>query len=164
MGILDRFKKPTTGQTSTDEPAEKPKKEVAKVKVEPKKKVVSTEAEKPKESKKAEIENTETTEKKPKTEPAKIYNILVRPLITEKVTNLNKFNQYVFAVAEKANKIQIAHAIESRYGVKPLRVNVLNYSGKKVRYGRSSGKMKNWRKAIITLPEGKSLDIYSSVK
>ena len=161
MGILDRFKKPTAGQP----PADEPQKDEAKVKVEPKKKPVIAEEKKLKEVvKKAEVAPLEPVEKKPKTEPAKIYNVLIRPLITEKVTALNKFNQYVFAVAENANKIQIAHAIESRYGVKPASINVLNYGGKKVRYGRSLGKMKNWRKAIITLPVGKSIDIYSSVK
>ncbi|MFA5047908.1 MAG: 50S ribosomal protein L23 [Patescibacteria group bacterium] len=163
MSILDRFKKPSAGQ-ATAEPVKQSPKETAKVKVEPKKKTVAAETDKPKEAKKLEAEKTEESEKKPKAEVVKIYNVLIRPLVTEKVTNLNKFNKYVFAVAEKANKIQIAQAILSRYGVKPLRVNVLNYAGKKVRYGRSAGKMKNWRKAVITLPEGKSIDIYGSVK
>lgn len=94
---------------------------------------------------------------------ATVYGILVRPLITEKATNLSKSNQYVFEVSVKANKIQIAHAIEARYGVKPAKVNVLNNYGKTVRRGKSTGRTKDWRKAIITLPVGKNIQIHEGV-
>lgn len=93
-----------------------------------------------------------------------ITGVLLRPIITEKTSGLGALNQYAFAVAASANKIKIAKAVESRYGIKPESINVLNYSGKNVRYGRTRGKTKDWKKAIITLPEGKTIDIYEQVK
>ncbi|OGY44415.1 MAG: 50S ribosomal protein L23 [Candidatus Buchananbacteria bacterium RIFCSPHIGHO2_02_FULL_40_13] len=84
-------------------------------------------------------------------------------MITEKATNLGQKNQYVFAISNKANKIQIAQAIEARYGVKPIKVNVLNISGKVVRRGRQIGRTKDWRKAVITLPAGKNIQIHEGV-
>lgn len=93
-----------------------------------------------------------------------ITGVLLRPIITEKTSSLGSLNQYAFAVATDANKIRIAKAVESRYGIKPENINVLNYSGKNVRYGRTRGKTKDWKKAIITLPAGKSIDIYEQIK
>ncbi|MFA5029672.1 MAG: 50S ribosomal protein L23 [Patescibacteria group bacterium] len=92
-----------------------------------------------------------------------LHGVLVKPLITEKANYLTGSNQYVFKVEVSANKIQVAQAIESRYGVKPLSINILNNKGKKVRYGRTSGQTKNWKKAIITFPAGKSIEIQEGV-
>ena len=91
------------------------------------------------------------------------YGILIRPLITEKATNLGQNNKYVFEVSIKANKIQIAQAVEVRYGVKPVKVNIVNNLGKVVRRGRDIGKTKNWKKAVITVPKGKSIKIHEGV-
>lgn len=91
------------------------------------------------------------------------YRIIVKPIITEKVTNLGVENKYAFAVARKANKIEIAKAIEETYGIKPLAVNIINMKGKQVRYGRMAGKRKDWKKAIVTLPEGKTIKVYEGV-
>lgn len=92
-----------------------------------------------------------------------INNILIRPLVTEKATNLNSTGKYVFVVSLKANKIEIANAVESIYGIKPLQVNLSNVKGKRVARGRIRGQRSNWRKAIITLPAGKSIKIYEGV-
>jgi large subunit ribosomal protein L23 len=91
------------------------------------------------------------------------YRIIVRPLITEKATHLGKQNQYAFVVASQANKITVARAVEALYGVKPSAVNMVNVSGKQKRTGRTLGRRKNWKKAIITLPKGKSIQIYEGV-
>lgn len=91
------------------------------------------------------------------------YRILVKPLVTEKVSNLGALNKYVFAVARQANKIEVARAIQEIYGIKPLGVNVINKLGKKARYGRSSGRRKDWKKAIVTLPQGQTIKIYEGV-
>ncbi len=92
-----------------------------------------------------------------------VCGVLIKPLVSEKTTNLSSFNQYAFAVRRNVNKIQIAQAIEGRYGVKPVKVNILNNLGKSVKYGRSFGRTKDWKKAIITLPEGKTIQVQEGV-
>ncbi len=91
------------------------------------------------------------------------YQILVKPLITEKAANFSALNKYVFEVGDKANKIEIVHAIEEIYGVKPTAVNIVNVMGKRIRTGRFFGQRKNWKKAIVSLPEGKTINIYEGV-
>ncbi len=91
------------------------------------------------------------------------YRILVKPLITEKATTLSEHNKYVFVVALKANKIEVAKAIEAIYGVKPTKVNLSNVSGKKVARGKIRGQRKDWRKAVVTLPKGQTIKIYEGV-
>ncbi|MDD4271512.1 MAG: 50S ribosomal protein L23 [Patescibacteria group bacterium] len=91
------------------------------------------------------------------------YKIIMKPLVTEKVSGLGALNKYVFAVAKNANKIEVAKAIKEIYGIKPIGVNVIRMSGKKTRYGRISGRRKDWKKAIITLPKGEAIKIYEGV-
>jgi large subunit ribosomal protein L23 len=89
--------------------------------------------------------------------------VLVKPLVTEKAADLGALNKYAFVVTRDANKIEIAKAIEAAYGVKPLKVNVSNVSGKKVARGRIRGQRSDWRKAIVTLPKGQEIRIYEGV-
>jgi len=91
------------------------------------------------------------------------YRFLVKPLVTEKATNLMTQNKYVFVVSKEANKIEIAKAIEALYGVKPLKVNLSNVKGKKVARGKIRGQRKDWRKAVVTLPAGQTIQIYEGV-
>lgn len=91
------------------------------------------------------------------------YRVLVKPLITEKATNLVSENKYAFVVAKNANKIEIAKAIKAAYGVTAKKVNVVNVSGKKVARGRISGQRSDWRKAIVTLAKGEAIKIYEGV-
>ncbi len=91
------------------------------------------------------------------------YRVLLRPLITEKASIMGTENKYFFEVSRDANKVEIAKAIEEVYGVKPVSVNIINMKGKKVRFGRILGKRKDWKKAIVTLPEGKTIKIYEGV-
>ncbi len=91
------------------------------------------------------------------------YRILIKPLVTEKVSTLGAENKYVFQVAKNVNKIEVTKAVTEVYGIKPISVNMINAKGKKVRYGRISGRRKNWKKAIVTLPEGKSINVYEGV-
>ena len=90
------------------------------------------------------------------------YKVLIRPLITEKINLLKEQDKYAFEVAKNTNKIEVAKAINEVYGVKPVSVNIINKIGKKVRRGRITGKCKDWKKAIITLPKGKNLNIYKT--
>ncbi|NCO80052.1 50S ribosomal protein L23 [Candidatus Falkowbacteria bacterium CG10_big_fil_rev_8_21_14_0_10_38_22] len=89
--------------------------------------------------------------------------ILVRPLVTEKVSNLGADNKYVFAVAVRANKVEVAKAIQQVYGIKPIKVNIINMAGKKARYGRITGRRKDWKKAIVTLAAGQTIKVYEGV-
>lgn len=89
--------------------------------------------------------------------------VLVKPLITEKATHLGAENKYVFVVSGSANKITVAKAVATIYGVKPLAVNIINSLGKRVKRGRVSGKRKDWRKAVITLKKGETIKVYEGV-
>ncbi len=91
------------------------------------------------------------------------YKHLVKPLITEKAANLATESKYVFEVSVASNKIEVAKSIEEIYGVKPLRVNILNVEGKRKKQGRTVGKRKDWKKAIVTLKKGQTIDIYEGV-
>ena len=91
------------------------------------------------------------------------FKILVKPLVTEKSAIAESKNKYSFIVIKSANKNQIKTAIEEVYGVKPSQVNVANIEGRRVRFGRSMGKRNDYKKAIITLPEGKTIDIHTGV-
>jgi large subunit ribosomal protein L23 len=88
---------------------------------------------------------------------------LIKPLITEKAANVGSLNKYMFAVKKTANKIEVAKAINEVYGIMPDDVNIINVRGKKVRYGRIAGVRSDWKKAIITLPKGKTINIYEGV-
>jgi large subunit ribosomal protein L23 len=98
-----------------------------------------------------------------KSAPSTAYQVLVKPLVTEKATNLAASNKYVFVVSNGANKISVAKAVESLYGVKPVKVNISNVSGKRVSRGRIRGQRNDWRKAIVTLPAGQTIEIYEGV-
>lgn len=90
--------------------------------------------------------------------------VLVRPLLTEKVTALRESgNTVAFVVDGKSNRIQIKRAVEELLKVKVLRVNVMNVMGKTKRLGRFSGKKSDWKKALVTLKEGEKLELYETV-
>lgn len=87
--------------------------------------------------------------------------VIIRPIITEKSDkSINYQNAYVFEVAPDANKIEIRRAVEKIWDVKVLSVRTLNKKGKmrRVRYKR--GKTAGWKKAIVKLREGHTIDIY----
>ena len=93
-----------------------------------------------------------------------LHDVLVRPLLTEKITAMReRGNQVGFVVRAEANRIQIKRAVESALKVRVERVNVLNVMGKTKRLGRFAGKRPDWKKAIVTLKEGEKLEMYESV-
>ncbi len=102
-------------------------------------------------------------DKKKKREYGNAHKVLLKPLVTEKASVLGAENKYVFAVAPRANKIEVAKAVDEVYGIQPSSVNIIKVKGKKVRYGRITGKRKDWKKAIVTLPAGESINIYEGV-
>lgn len=108
----------------------------------------------------------QTKDKSPKASGKKTgraYKVLLRPLVTEKATELGIFNQYVFEVSLGANKIEVARAIHDVYGVKPLKVRMIPVRGKSRRYGRVTGRTKAWKKTIITLKRGEKIEVYEGV-
>jgi large subunit ribosomal protein L23 len=94
---------------------------------------------------------------------AQAYRVLVKPLITEKAADLSAHNKYVFAVNPKMNKVEVKKAIRSIYEVDPVAVNILNFSGKHVRYGRLTGQRRAWKKAVVTLKQGDTIQVYEGV-
>ncbi len=116
----------------------------------------------PSKEKKAKTEN-KTEHKVKLTDKSLAFRILVKPLVTEKSAIAEHGNKYSFVVAKSANKNQIKIAIEEIYGVKPSQVNVANIEGRRVRFGRAMGRRSDYKKAIITLPAGKSIDIHTGV-
>jgi len=91
------------------------------------------------------------------------YRVLVKPMITEKAAHLGTENKYVFMVSIDANKIEVAKAITSVYGVKVEKVNLIRQQGKAVVRGRVKGKRKDFKKAIVTLSKGSTISIYEGV-
>lgn len=79
---------------------------------------------------------------------------LVQPRVSEKAGALAKLNKYVFVVKRRANKVEVKKAVEAKYKVKVLRVNMINTKGKMKSFGRTSGRTSDFKKAIVTLREG----------
>ena len=89
--------------------------------------------------------------------------ILIKPLVTEKSAIKQAENKYSFIVANTANKSSVLKAVFEVYGVKPLCVNMINVQGKPVRFGNHSGKRSDYKKAIVTLPKGKTIVLHEGV-
>ena len=88
--------------------------------------------------------------------------IIIRPLITEKSTTLMAEGKYVFEVAKAANKIEIAKAISQIFNVKVVSVNTVNVEGKVKRMGRSIGKRSDYKKAIVKLAAGETIEFFEA--
>jgi large subunit ribosomal protein L23 len=94
--------------------------------------------------------------------------VIMKPIITEKMTQMGeKLNRYGFMVDRRANKLQIKQAIKDLYGVDVASVNTMVFSGKnKTRYTKSgviSGRTSTYKKAIVTLVKGETIDFYSNI-
>jgi len=87
------------------------------------------------------------------------YDVIVTLLRTEKGTFLEPRRQYIFAVAQKANKIEIKDAVEEIYNVKVEAVNTAMVPGKRKRVRQEFGHTTAWKKAIVTLKEGQKIDV-----
>ncbi|MFA6909087.1 MAG: 50S ribosomal protein L23 [Patescibacteria group bacterium] len=155
MGLLDRFKKKFDSVGKDKQP----RNIVAEEKKEKKESTPKDESEK-KEQKPKEVKEKK---RKLKENTQDAYRILVKVLITEKASLLSAQGQYAFAVSPSANKAQVAEAIRHVYGVTPLHVNIMNVSGRKVRFGKTMGTTKAWKKAIVTLKQGDKIDVYEGV-
>jgi large subunit ribosomal protein L23 len=97
-----------------------------------------------------------------------MHEILIKPLITEKMTNLTAdTGKYGFIVNPHSNKIEIAKAVEKKFNVHVVSVRTINHPGKtKTQFrksGRFTGKTSKFKKAIITLKEGEKIELFEQV-
>lgn len=88
------------------------------------------------------------------------FKIIKTVLVTEKASTLMEAGKYTFKVATGANKVEIAKAVEEVFGVKVKAVNTLNYNGKKKRRGAYVGKRADWKKAVVTLAPGQTIELF----
>ena len=91
------------------------------------------------------------------------HDIIIKPIITEKSSQLIELNKYTFEVHRSANKIQIRQAVEQIFKVKVLSVNTMNIPAKPKRMGAFVGKTRSWKKAIVALPEGQRIEFFEGV-
>lgn len=90
------------------------------------------------------------------------YDVLIRPVITEKTNGLMDDNKYAFEVAQNANKIQIREAIELIFEVSVLKVNTMIMPAKRGRRGRKYyRRTSQWKKAIVTLEDGDTIQLFN---
>jgi large subunit ribosomal protein L23 len=91
------------------------------------------------------------------------HDIIIRPLITEKNTNLMQLNKYSFEVDRNANKFQIKQAVQTIFNVEVTAVHTMNVRGKMKRRGQKFGYTADWKKAIVTLAEGNRIELFEGV-
>lgn len=89
-------------------------------------------------------------------------DIIIRPIITEHSYDMIEENKYTFEVAKDANKIEIAKAIEELFDVNVKKVNTLNVKPKKKRVRYVAGYTRAWKKAMVTIAEGQTIEIFAS--
>jgi large subunit ribosomal protein L23 len=88
------------------------------------------------------------------------HAIILRPTVTEKGTALKEQNKYCFEVDRRANKIEVKRAVEVLFNVKVAAVHTVAMRGRVKRVGRFSGRTPDWKKAIVTLKEGHSIEFF----
>ncbi len=93
----------------------------------------------------------------------RMYDIVLAPVVTEKSTQGSEFNQVTFRVARHATKPEIKQAVAELFGVKVTKVNTLNVRGKVKRFRGRLGKRSDYKKAIVTLAEGETIDVTSGI-
>jgi len=92
-----------------------------------------------------------------------LYEVIRRPLVTEKSTTLQTAGKYAFEVDREANKQQIKEAVEKAFKVKVTAVNVINVTGASKRVGRKMTTSPSWKKAIVTLKAGDKIQLFEGV-
>ncbi len=91
-------------------------------------------------------------------------DIIIAPVLTEKSVSVLGDKKYTFRVADGANKIEIAKAVEEIFGVKVAKVNTISMKGKKRRMGRFEGYTSDWKKAVVTLKEdSKTIEFFDGM-
>ncbi len=91
------------------------------------------------------------------------FSVIKKPLLTEKSTLAKEQNKYCFEVSPEATKMDVRGAVEKLFSVKVADVRTMQYAGKKRRLGRNVGRRRHWKKAIVTLKEGNSIELFEGV-
>ena len=92
------------------------------------------------------------------------YEVIIRPIVTERSFDLMEQGKYTFEVARKAPKEEIAEAIEKLFGVHVVKVNTLWVKTKPKRLRYAMGKTRTWKKAIVTIKDGETIEIFGAQK
>ena len=90
-----------------------------------------------------------------------VYNVIIRPVVSERSFDLMNQNKYTFEVAKQAPKEEIAAAVEKLFGVHVLKVNTINVKPKTKRVRYVAGQTRSWKKAIVTVAEGDSIELFA---
>ena len=93
----------------------------------------------------------------------RMFEIIRRPLVTEKATLASEYNQFTFQVPLDANKFEVKQSVEQLFSVKVTKVNTIRQQGKLKRFRGKIGKRAEYKKAIVTLAEGQSIDLSTGV-
>ena len=88
------------------------------------------------------------------------YNVIIRPVVSERSFDLMSDNKYTFEVAKDAPKEEIASAVEKLFDVTVVKVNTINVKPKTKRARYVAGKTRSWKKAIVTLKQGDSIELF----
>jgi large subunit ribosomal protein L23 len=89
------------------------------------------------------------------------HDVIIRPVVSEKSYDLMEQNRYTFEVAKDAKKEQIAQAVSEVFGVTVVKVNTMNVAGKPRRVRYNKGLSRSWKKAIVTLKDGDTIDLFA---
>lgn len=154
MGLFSKWKKKKEQEQLE---ATRKSADIDVVKKEKSKKVEKEEAAK---KEKAPIKAKETIKKG---QAGRAYKILVRPVVSEKAATAETQGKYTFIVGMHASKEQIKEAVAEVYGVRPTQVRTQMYEGKRVRFGYTKGKRKDWKKVLVQLPKGHTISIHEGV-
>lgn len=108
------------------------------------------------------VTGVKKVEKHTGTAPLREREVLIGPHITEKTASLTSHGTYVFEVKRQATRVEVAQAVARLYGIKPRAVRMQVVRANSVRSGRFRGKQSSWKKALVTLPMGKTIDVYEA--
>lgn len=165
MGFFDRFKKQFEKVGADKRVKYAVGSKDAKSKAEADKKrqfaaVPSGKPEKPKERPEGGSKGTATPSKR---ETGDAPRVLISAVVTEKSSRLSGANQVVFEVARNATKHAVAGAVRDLYGITPVGVRIRNTRGRSIRYGRTEGRTRSRRTAVVSVPEGKRITVTEGV-
>ena len=90
-------------------------------------------------------------------------NIILHAVVSEKAARESARGVYAFMVEGTANKLSVKRAVREMYGIMPKKVRLMNQEGRRMRFGKTLGRQKDTKKAIVTLPEGKTISVHEGV-
>lgn len=130
--------------------------------------IIDVEAQKP--AKKAAVKKVAPKKEKKSEAQAPALKIISRfasqtilaPLVTEKTASLGSKNVLVFRIASGATRVAVKQAIAEMYGITPVKVNVITVRPRAMTFGRTQGTTKGYKKAMVTLPAGKTIDVFAA--